>query len=94
MDAHVEKVTTAATAKCLALARLKGLRPKQMRQLYQSVVVPTRNGCTCPATVSSMGGHKAYNERSGGNEMGRFLLPARRLQHEKRIADGKASGWP
>ena len=28
-------------AKCLALARLKGLRPKQMRQLYQSVVVPT-----------------------------------------------------
>lgn len=41
MDAHVEKVTTAATAKCLALARLRGLRPKQMRQLYRSVVVPT-----------------------------------------------------
>jgi hypothetical protein len=41
MNAHVERVTTAATAKCLALARLKGLRPKQMRQLYRSVVVPT-----------------------------------------------------
>jgi hypothetical protein len=41
MDAHVERVTTAATAKCLALARLKGLRPKQMRQLYRSVVIPT-----------------------------------------------------
>ncbi|THX73100.1 hypothetical protein D6D04_08719 [Aureobasidium pullulans] len=41
MDAHVERVTTAATAKCLALARLRGLRPKQMRQLYRSVVIPT-----------------------------------------------------
>ncbi|KAI5195396.1 hypothetical protein E4T39_08219 [Aureobasidium subglaciale] len=41
MHAHVERVTTAATAKCLAMARLKGLRPKQMRQLDESVVVPT-----------------------------------------------------
>ncbi|THX99624.1 hypothetical protein D6D01_10435, partial [Aureobasidium pullulans] len=41
MDAHVERVTTAATIKCLALARLRGLRPKQMRQLYRSVVIPT-----------------------------------------------------
>lgn len=41
MDAHVERTTTAATVKCLALARLKGIRPKQMRQLYRSIVVPT-----------------------------------------------------
>jgi hypothetical protein len=41
MNAHVERMTTVATAKCLALARLKGLRPKQMRQLYRSVVIPT-----------------------------------------------------
>lgn len=41
MDAHIERVTTAATAKCLALARLKGIRPKQMRQLYRSTVAPT-----------------------------------------------------
>ncbi|THX99293.1 hypothetical protein D6D01_10441 [Aureobasidium pullulans] len=41
MDAYVERVTTAATTKCLALARLRGLRPKQMRQLYRSVVIPT-----------------------------------------------------
>jgi ribonuclease HI len=41
MDAHVERVTTAATIKCLALARLKGLRPKQLRELYRSIVVPT-----------------------------------------------------
>lgn len=41
MDGHIEKVTTAATAKCLALAGLQGVRPKQIRQLYRSVVVPT-----------------------------------------------------
>ncbi|TKA24535.1 hypothetical protein B0A49_13679, partial [Cryomyces minteri] len=41
MDAHVERVTTSATKKCLALGRLRGIRPKQMRQLYRSVVIPT-----------------------------------------------------
>lgn len=40
MDAHVERVTTAATAECLSLARLEGIRPKQIRQLYRSVVAP------------------------------------------------------
>lgn len=41
MDAYVERVITAATAKCLALARLRGLRLKQIRQLYRSVAIPT-----------------------------------------------------
>ena len=41
MTAHIERVCTSARKKCLAIGRLRGMRPKQMRQLYQSVVLPT-----------------------------------------------------
>ena len=41
MKEHVLQASVRATKKCMALARLEGIRPKQMRQLYKSVVVPT-----------------------------------------------------
>jgi hypothetical protein len=41
MKAHIDKVIQGATKKCLAIRRLKGMRPKQMRQLYKAVIAPT-----------------------------------------------------
>jgi hypothetical protein len=41
MRAHVEKVTLAATKNCLTIGRLKSMRPKQKRQLFNTVVTPT-----------------------------------------------------
>jgi hypothetical protein len=41
MDTHISKVTASAIAKCIALQLVKGLRPRQMRQLYKACVVPT-----------------------------------------------------
>lgn len=41
MTAHIDKIVTAATKKCLALGRLRGLRPRQMRQLHRTVVDTT-----------------------------------------------------
>ena len=38
---HIDKVVQTATKKCLAIRRLRGIRPKQMRQLYRAVVAPT-----------------------------------------------------
>lgn len=40
MDDHVAKVTTKAFKQCLAIKRLKGVRPRAMRQLYNATVVP------------------------------------------------------
>ena len=40
MKAHVKKVVSRMTARCLALQRLKGLRPKQARQLYLAAITP------------------------------------------------------
>ena len=40
MTNYIDKVVQAATKKCLALRRLKGIRPKHMRQLYRAVIVP------------------------------------------------------
>lgn len=39
--AHIDKVSLAATKKCLAIGRLKGMWPKQKRQLFNAVVTPT-----------------------------------------------------
>jgi hypothetical protein len=41
MDTHISKVSASAIAKCIALQSVKGLRPRQMRQLYKACVVPT-----------------------------------------------------
>ena len=41
MKLHIDKVVQAATKKCLAIRRLRGIRPKQMRQLYRAVIAPT-----------------------------------------------------
>ena len=41
MDTHISKVVVRAMAKCIALQSVKGLRPRQMRQLYKACVVPT-----------------------------------------------------
>ena len=38
--AHVQRAATRATKTCLAIGRLRHLRPKQMRQLYQACVIP------------------------------------------------------
>jgi len=40
MKAYVKKVVSKMTARCLVLQRLKGLRPKQARQLYLAVITP------------------------------------------------------
>jgi hypothetical protein len=36
MDTHISKVSTKALAKCMALQSVKGIRPRQMRQLYKA----------------------------------------------------------
>lgn len=41
MDEHVSKVVARAIGKCMALRRIRGVRPAQMRQLYTAAVVPT-----------------------------------------------------
>lgn len=41
MSAHLEKVTLAATKKCLAIGRLREMRPRQKRQLFNAMVTPT-----------------------------------------------------
>ncbi|KAI6882193.1 hypothetical protein KC363_g5597 [Hortaea werneckii] len=41
MDTHISKVTAKALGKCIALQSVKGLRPRQMRQLYWACVIPT-----------------------------------------------------
>jgi ribonuclease HI len=41
MDMHISKVVVRAMTKCIALQSVKGLRPRQMRQLYKACVVPT-----------------------------------------------------
>lgn len=41
ITAHIDKTVTSATQKCLASGRLRGIRPKQMRQLHRAVVDTT-----------------------------------------------------
>ena len=41
LTAHCDKSITAATKKCLAIGRLRGIRPKQMRQLHRAVIDTT-----------------------------------------------------
>lgn len=41
MAPHIEKIVERATKKCLAIGRLRGIRPKQVRQLYQTVINAT-----------------------------------------------------
>jgi ribonuclease HI len=41
MTAHIDKIVASATQKCLALGRLRGIRPRQMRQLHRAVVDTT-----------------------------------------------------
>jgi len=41
IDEHVSKVAARAIGKCIALSRITGIRPAQMRQLYIAAVVPT-----------------------------------------------------
>lgn len=40
MEDHIAKATTKAFKQCLAIKRLKGVRPRAMRQLYNAIVVP------------------------------------------------------
>jgi len=41
ITAHIDKTVTSATHNCLALGPLRGIRPKQMRQLHRAVVNTT-----------------------------------------------------
>jgi hypothetical protein len=41
MDTYISKVSARALVRCLALHLVKGIRPKQMRQLYKACIVPT-----------------------------------------------------
>jgi ribonuclease HI len=38
--AHAQRISKRATSTCIGISRLRHLRPKQMRQLYQACVVP------------------------------------------------------
>lgn len=40
MHTHIQAITAAATKQALALTRLRGMRPRQIRQLYTSTVTP------------------------------------------------------
>jgi hypothetical protein len=40
MKTHVSKITAKAMGRCTALTAVRGLRPKQMRQLYHACVLP------------------------------------------------------
>jgi hypothetical protein len=40
MKRHVARATARAMKQCMTLRRLKGLRPRQMRQLYMATIVP------------------------------------------------------
>ncbi|THY01844.1 hypothetical protein D6D01_10333 [Aureobasidium pullulans] len=44
--------------------------------------------------MSSVGGDKTGDEGGGRKEVGRSLIPARRLQQEERATHGEVSGWP
>jgi hypothetical protein len=46
MDTHISKVSVRVLAKCIALQSVKGIRLKQMRQLYKACVVPTMDYAT------------------------------------------------
>lgn len=41
MTEHVSKAVAKAIGKCMALRRIRGVRPAQMRQMYMAAVVPT-----------------------------------------------------
>ena len=41
MNEHVSKAVARAIGKCMALRKIRGVRPAQMRQLYIAAVVPT-----------------------------------------------------
>jgi ribonuclease HI len=41
MNEHVSKVVSKAIGKCMALRKIRGVRPAQMRQMYIAAVVPT-----------------------------------------------------
>jgi hypothetical protein len=41
MNEHVSKAVAKATGKCMALRKIRGVRPEQMRQMYMAAVVPT-----------------------------------------------------
>jgi hypothetical protein len=42
---HVARMTAKATRQCLAIKRLRGVRPKQVRQLYNATVTPIMDYC-------------------------------------------------
>jgi hypothetical protein len=41
MNEHVSKAVSKAIGKCMALRKIRGVRPAQMRQMYIAAVVPT-----------------------------------------------------
>jgi hypothetical protein len=41
MDTHISKVSVRALVRYLALHSVKGIRPRQIRQLYKAYIVPT-----------------------------------------------------
>jgi ribonuclease HI len=41
MNEHVSKAVAKAIGKCMALRKIRGVRPAQMRQMYMAAVVPT-----------------------------------------------------
>jgi hypothetical protein len=41
MSEHVSKAVSKAIGKCMALRKIRGVRPAQMRQMYMAAVVPT-----------------------------------------------------
>lgn len=40
MNEHVLKAVARATGKCMALRKIRGVQPAQIRQMYMAAVVP------------------------------------------------------
>lgn len=60
MNEHISKVVAKTIGKCMALRRIRGVPPVQMRQLYMAAVVPTTD---CAASIwyaSSRNGVKMH----------------------------------
>jgi hypothetical protein len=48
MNEHVSKAVAKAIDKCMALRKIRGVRPAQMRQMYTAAIVPTTDYAASP----------------------------------------------
>jgi hypothetical protein len=60
MNEHVSKAVAKAIGKCMALRKIRSLRPAQMRQMYMAAVVPTTDYAASTWYVPSRIGVKRH----------------------------------